>query len=124
MLLKISFIGFYTIEHIQRLLCVSRLFHIIKDFWSLNKNFERQSTEYFFKNPSESLKVLLQGERPMGAQQDAKAQVSQLAPNPCFSLISNDSVLGSTGRSKPNSQITTKLNNYKQELITMKATYH
>lgn len=63
-----------------------------------------------FKNPSESSKVLSQGERPMG-EQDTKAQVSQLAPNPCFSLISNDCVLGSTGRSKPNSQITTKGNN-------------
>lgn len=81
---------------------------MIKDFWSLNTKFERQSTEYVLKNPSESSKVLSQGEGPMGAQQHTKAQVSQLAPNPCFSLISNDCVLGSTGRSKPNSQISTK----------------
>lgn len=39
-----------------------------------------------FKNPSESSKVLSQGEGPMG-EQDTKAQVSQLAPNPCFSLM-------------------------------------
>lgn len=64
MLLKNSFIGFYTIEHIQWLLRVSRLFYIIKDFWSLNKKFERQSTEYFFKNPSKSSKVLYRERGP------------------------------------------------------------